>query len=255
MNYFHSETAAARYAAGRPDFHANTIDQIRKFLGITGKWDKALDVACGTGLSTKALLAIANEVYGTDISAEMIKHAPEPGRIQYSLAPAENQPFENEMFDLITVSSGLHWFNIDAFLTEANRLLKPGGRLVIYENYFTGEMDGNDEFKEWLRETYLQRFPSPPRNKHYDWSAENLRSKNFSIQMPENFKNPVSFSKRQMINYFTTQSNIIAVVERGEHTFPEAEQWLANELSRFFKDENASRIISYGNWIKYLQKI
>ena len=115
----------------------------------------------------------------------MLELAHEKDQIQYEIAAAENQPFEDGEFDLITVSSGVHWFNIDTFLNEANRLLKEKGWLVIYENFFAGEMDGNADFKDWMNDVYLQRFPSPPRNKNYDWSPENLHSKNFSIQMPE----------------------------------------------------------------------
>jgi ubiquinone/menaquinone biosynthesis C-methylase UbiE len=256
MNYFGSKTAAEKYATGRPDFHANTINHIKDFLKLNGKLDKVLDVACGTGLSTKALLPIANHVYGTDLSAEMLNVAYDKDKINYTIAPAEQQPFENNEFDLITVSSGVHWFNIDAFLVEANRLLKINGWLVIYENFFSGEMNELDDFKIWVNEVYYkQSFPSPPRNKNYDWSQVNLQSKNFTIQIPENFKNQVSFTRKQLVNYFMSQSNIIAAVESGKTTYSEVEKWLDKELSEFFEDSNITRMINYGNWIKYLQKV
>ncbi|MBL7709803.1 MAG: methyltransferase domain-containing protein, partial [Chitinophagaceae bacterium] len=71
MNYFDPKTAAERYSKGRPDFHHNTIRHIKEYLQLDKKLDAALDIACGTGLSTKALLEIATTVYGTDISQEM----------------------------------------------------------------------------------------------------------------------------------------------------------------------------------------
>jgi ubiquinone/menaquinone biosynthesis C-methylase UbiE len=150
MEYFSSKEAAERYFAGRPDFHPGTIDKIRDFLQPGGKLSKALDIACGTGLSSKALLGIADKVYGTDISAEMLELAHEQDEINYCLAAAEKQPFADNTFDLVTVSSGVHWFSIDEFLKEANRVLKPGAWLVIYENYFTGKMTGNESFKGWV---------------------------------------------------------------------------------------------------------
>jgi ubiquinone/menaquinone biosynthesis C-methylase UbiE len=256
MNYFGSKTSAQRYAIGRPDFHAGTINRVKDFLGIENKASKALDIACGTGLSAKALLLIADEVYATDISEEMLNIAPKRERIHYQLAPAENQPFNDVELDLITVGSGVHWFDIDAFLTEANRLLKPGGWLVLYENYFPAEMPGDESLKGWMKEVYLPRFPSPPRNKNYAWTTENLQTKNFTIQIPENFINTVNFTKRQLVNYLTTQSNVIAAVESSRYTYEEVEQWLIDGLSPFFgKGENDIREIHYGNWIKYLQKI
>jgi ubiquinone/menaquinone biosynthesis C-methylase UbiE len=255
MNFFSSSIAAERYAAGRPDFHANTINRVRDFLNIDSKLPRALDIACGTGLSAKALLPVAEKVYGTDMSEEMLSRAHEKSKIYYAVATAEKQPFDDAEFDLITVSSGVHWFNIDAFLMEANRLLKMKGWLVIYENFFAGEMEENEEFKKWANEVYLQRFPSPPRNKYYDWSEDNMRPMNFTIHTPENFKNQVAFNKSQLINYFTTQSNIIAAVDSGKYTYGEIEEWLNNELPVYFENESATRIVSYGNWIKYLQKM
>src|SRR5450432_2676543 len=115
MNYFNPKTAAERYSKGRPDFHSNTIKHIKNFLYLDNKADKALDIACGTGLSTKALLEIATDVYGTDASQQMLNFAPLTSKINYSVASAEQQPFADNYFDLITVSSGVHWFDIDKF--------------------------------------------------------------------------------------------------------------------------------------------
>src|SRR5882757_4536434 len=104
MNHFASRASAEKYIIGRPDFHDNTISRIQAFLNIHDKLPKVLDVACGTGLSAKALLPIAQEVYATDLSSEMLNLAMEKDKIHYEVAAAESQPFENEEFDLITVS-------------------------------------------------------------------------------------------------------------------------------------------------------
>ena len=170
MNYFSTKAAAERYSLGRPDFHRNTINHIKDFLRLETKFDKALDIACGTGLSTKALLEIATNVYGTDISQDMLNVAPKTGGIKYITAPAEEQPFPDNCFDLITVSSGIHWFDIDKFLIEACRLLKSKSWLILYENHFTSEMVDNAAFKTWFTSIYLKKYPSPPRNNKYLWT-------------------------------------------------------------------------------------
>lgn len=254
MNYFQPVSAAERYAKGRPDFHSNTIQHIKEYLQLTSKLDAALDIACGTGLSTKALLTIAKHVYGTDTSKAMLDLAAGSDTIQYIQAPAEQQPFPDSSFDLITVSSGVHWFAIDQFLAEANRLLKPKAWLVLYENYFIAEMQGHAAFTDWFRNVYLQKFPSPPRNNDYPWTDENLAPKNFRLATEERFKNPIRFTKSQLSLYFTTQSNIIAAVEKGITTYHEAEDWLGNELSLFFTGDDTVETIYYGNWIKYIQR-
>lgn len=255
MNYFSPHSAAERYSRGRPDFHANTIRHIRDYLQLHEPVAPALDIACGTGLSTKALLEIATQVYGTDISEEMLKRAPLPEKIQYKLAPAEKQPFADNTFELITVSSGVHWFNIEAFLRETHRLLKHDGWLVIYENHFIAEMDGQPAFPNWFKEVYLKTFPSPPRNNSFDWSDTNLGQYHFRMANEEIFTNPVQLTREQLILYFTTQSNIIAAVESGKTNYEAVEDWLSESLRPFFPDPTEPQTIHYGNWIKYIQRL
>jgi ubiquinone/menaquinone biosynthesis C-methylase UbiE len=159
------------------------------------------------------------------------------------------------VFDLLTVCSGVHWFNIDAFLAEAYRILKSDGWLILYDNFFLSEMKDMVEFQSWFPEVYLAKFPSPARNNNYNWSPEHLSLKNFTLQKEEVFKNETSFLKEELILYFTTQSNISAVVESRAYNYAEIEDWLNIELKRFFPDPKEKRTLYYGNKIQYLQKI
>ena len=134
MNYFSPKNTAERYAKGRPYFHPNTIEKISTTLNLKHKIDKALDVACGTGLSTKALLDIAESVYGTDTSEEMLNYASLNESIHFQKAQAEQLPFSDLEFDLVTVCSGVHWFQIDVFLKESHRILKTNAWLVLYRS-------------------------------------------------------------------------------------------------------------------------
>ena len=254
MNYFTPKSAAERYSKGRPNFHSNTISHIKAFLHLDKKLDNALDVACGTGLSTKALLEIATHVYGTDPSQEMLNLALQPDKIHYALALAEQQPFADNKFDLITVSSGVHWFDIDQFLLEANRLLKSKSWLVLYENHFIAEMAGNNNFSSWFPNIYLKKFPSPPRNNSYDWTNQHLKPKNLNFINEERFKNSVALNKKQLALYFTTHSNIIAAVEKGQTTYEQVDDWLNEELASFFENDETTQTIDFGNWIKYIQR-
>ena len=254
MNYFNPKTTAERYSKGRPDFHSNTIKHIKDYLHLDKKLNNALDIACGTGLSSKALFEIAINVYGTDTSQEMLNFASQPDKIHYSIASAEQQPFANNSFDLITVSSGVHWFDIDKFLIEASRLLKSKSWLVLYENHFISEMVGNDNFSNWFPNSYLKKFPSPPRNNTYAWTNENLNPKNFNFITEEKFKNSITLTKKQLALYFTTQSNIIAAVEKKQTTYEQVENFLDQELASFFDNDDTTQTINYGNWIKYIQR-
>lgn len=254
MNYFLPNTAAERYSLGRPNFHSNSIQHIREFLKLTNKFEHALDIACGTGLSTQALLDIAEHVYGTDSSQAMLDLALQKDKIFYQLAESESQPFTEHQFDLITVCSGVHWFDINKFLREANRLLKNKSWLIIYDNFFLGEMKGNLEFKKWYHTVYLKEFPPPIRNDAYEWKKENLLELNLNFVKEEKFDNPIFFNTSELIHYFTTQSNVISKVEKRETTYDHTEFWLHHELSPFFKTQDDRKNFRFGNWIKYLRK-
>jgi ubiquinone/menaquinone biosynthesis C-methylase UbiE len=168
----------------------------------------------------------------------MLNFALQSDKINYSIASAEQQPFADNYFDLITVSSGVHWFDIDKFLIESNRLLKSKSWLVPYENYFISEMVGNDNFTNWFPNVYLKKYTSPPHNNSYSWTNEKLNPKNFNFVTEERFKNSITFNKKQLALYFTIQSNIISAVEKSETTYDQVENWLNTELAAFFDNDN-----------------
>lgn len=115
-------------------------------------------------------------------------------------------------------------------------------------------MIGNDSFTKWFPEVYLKKFPSPPRNNAYDWANENLNPKNLNFITETKFKNPVSLNKKKLALYFTTQSNIIAAVKKKLTTYDQVENWLDEELSSFFANDDTTQTINYGNWVKFIQR-
>jgi hypothetical protein len=115
-------------------------------------------------------------------------------------------------------------------------------------------MIGNNNFTDWFPNVYLKKFPSPPRNNTYSWTNENLIRKNFIFVNEERFKNSVTLNKNQLALYFTTQTNVIAAVEQNKTTYEQVENWLDQELSSFFCDNESTQTINYGNWIKFIQR-
>jgi ubiquinone/menaquinone biosynthesis C-methylase UbiE len=255
LNYFESQRSADLYLQGRPDFHEKSIKLIRKYLNLEKPVAKALDIACGTGLSTQALLPIANKVYGTDSSVAMLNNAPHKDRIHYHQATADKQPFEDDFFDLITVCSGIHWFDIDSFLVEANRILKPQAWLVLYDNFFLSHMEKDPSFKDWHQQVYLHKFPAPARNDKYDWSDTNLNTKRFEPTHEETFTNTVAFSQKDLLRYLMSQSNTISVIEKGDTTDEIVREWIIAELASFFPEPDHKHFFTFGNWILYLHNI
>ncbi len=213
----------------------------------------ALDVGCGTGLSTVALTEIATHVLGMDISAEMMTLAPRDARLTYVVAPAEQMPPRAEAFDVLTVSSAFHWLQCDAFLGEARRVLRSQGWLVIYDNYFSAHMLDDATFHAWFREYYLQRYPLPPRNREPFGAADAERA-GYRFAAQDSYETTVRFRHDGLIAYLVTQSNIIAAVEGGRESLTEVEAWLATQLEPFFTPHGEGTF-RFRGFIWYLAKM
>lgn len=96
---------------------------------------RVLEVACGTGISTRHLaqaLPKGSEIVATDLNPAMLAHAEKvngslPG-VSYSQADALDLPFDDASFDAVVCQFGIMFFPDKAKgMTEMHRVLKPGG--------------------------------------------------------------------------------------------------------------------------------
>jgi len=228
------------------------MGRIRLHLELKGKIERALDVGCGTGLSTIALKTIAVSVTGVDISDDMLNLALRDAGIEYHNVSAEDLSlFGDESFDIVTTSLAFHWFDHRRFLSEAYRVLKKGGWLIPYTNGFYGIMKGNENFEKWNSESYAKRYPTPARNTT-PLTKELGEEFGFSNFHMEKFQNEVDFTPQELSGYLTTQSNIIAAVEQGTETIDQASDWLYENIKSFFSSEKAA--FTFGGGIWYFQK-
>ena len=123
-------------------------------FGIHRLWKKSLinmmnpssnqnliDVACGTGDIAKLFVKHVNKlsrIACVDPNKGMISKGKEKlskfKNINWVISPAEKIPLSDNLFDFYTISFGLrNTANIDKALSEAYRVLKPGGRFLCLE--------------------------------------------------------------------------------------------------------------------------
>jgi SAM-dependent methyltransferase len=229
-NPFAAPGVGVHYDRGRPFHHPRSLDRILAIVGET-KIDRALDIACGTGMSTVAMAAHAPAVVGVDVSPEMLRSARHAPGVRYLLGSAERMPVVPGAFDAATCCSGVHWFDQGAFFEELHRVLRPGGWVGLYDHYFTGEMPGVPEFGDWLHEA-LSRYPLPPRNPQVG-DPSSLEPDGFEKIGDELFADDIEMTHSQLIDYQLTISNFVDAAERGV-TRAELEAWALASTAPLF---------------------
>ena len=154
---------------GGPDLDALVIA-----AGGTGV-ERALDVGSGTGHSTLALAATVKDVVGLDLTEHMLDEARRlalEARIanaSFQLGDAEELPFEDAHFDVVTARVCTHHFSdMRGALRQIARVLRPGGCFVVSDSV-APEDPAQDTFLNCVE---LLRDPSHVRNYRVsEWEA------------------------------------------------------------------------------------
>ncbi len=251
MAYFSSKDEAERYARSRPFFRPLALDRALAALNVRERIPLAIDVGCGTGQSAVALLDIAESVVGIDISQGMLLYAERRSRVHYAQAFAESMPLRSDSTPLMTTALAFHWFDRERFLREAWRVIRGEGWLVVYNNGFRGIMRENPGFRDWGREVYLKRFPTPPRDSQ-PLTLEQAGKAGIAFIGEDTFDNEVTFTPEELVAYLLTQSNIVAAVDSGRDTLESAQAWLLDQVRLFFGDMPGTFVFGTRSW--YLQK-
>ena len=96
---------------------------------------KILDIAAGTGSSSRPLVDKGAEVTALDFSQGMIEQGRKQNKnINFVQGDALKLPFEDNLFEVTTISFGLrNTSSTEIALKEALRVTKDGGRIVVAE--------------------------------------------------------------------------------------------------------------------------
>jgi len=169
----------------RSTFHASSerlqevLDLARPKLG-----DLVLDVATGTGNTAFALAPYVRRVIGLDVTREMLEQArrltTERGikNVDWVLGDVVALPFQDDTFDLYTVRAAPHHFgDINGFLSEAFRVLKPDRDAVFID------CSPPAAARDVLHEVELRRDPSHVKALTVDEWSEHFERAGFEIEV------------------------------------------------------------------------
>ncbi|MBC8224207.1 methyltransferase domain-containing protein [Candidatus Bathyarchaeota archaeon] len=184
---------------------------MRQLLGDmdVGEAPVALDVACGTGISTFALIENTGgkgEFHGVDISEGMLEGARRSAEahgltnVRFTKGDAENLDYTDAKFDVVISNMSLQFFpDKPRALAEMHRVLKPGGRLAIL--FGAGPMFR--EVWEVLGEAAARR----PEHPGFAASVEEIKAMHIGLEETEallegtGFEKTYVYARHRLVHY------------------------------------------------------
>ena len=155
MTTDHDAYVAGRFDESEARFKAEVAAddvRLRAVLEALGPVDgrRVLDLGCGKGRFAAHLEAAGAEVVGLDLSAGMLAHATGIDRVR---ASAKRLPFADGLFDaVVAIEVFEHVGAVGPAISEARRVLRPGGRLVMVDKNL-GALDAR---RPWLPSLLLK---------------------------------------------------------------------------------------------------
>ena len=186
---------AEHYVDSKPHAQGASLQWLLANIQPAADW-QILDIATGAGHTAFLFAAQVATVLATDLTPEMLtqtaKLAAAKGitNLRTEIADAEALQFADGSFDLVTCRIAPHHFgNINAFVAESYRVLKPAGVFALVDNVMPDGQDGDycNAFEK-LRDPSHGRCLSMA-----EWHSE-LVTAGFAIRREETIRKPMEFA-------------------------------------------------------------
>jgi SAM-dependent methyltransferase len=119
----HFSRHSLQYVEFRPHYPGELFQYLASLPRLR---DRAWDCGTGNGQAGVDLAMYFREVVATDPSANQLAHARAHPQVKYLVASAEQCPLAAGSVDLVTVAQALHWFDIERFYEQVQRVSRPG---------------------------------------------------------------------------------------------------------------------------------
>jgi SAM-dependent methyltransferase len=114
------------YDAARPTYPSAVYDAL-------GELGHCLELGAGTGIASEQLASRAERLVVTDLGPKMLARGLSKHHWPGVVARAEALPFQGSAFDTVCGAQMWHWTSPPAG-EEVHRVLRPGGRLLLWWN-------------------------------------------------------------------------------------------------------------------------
>jgi hypothetical protein len=228
-------TQSKAYAQFRPSYPHELFDYILQFVQ---QRKCAWDCATGNGQAAKVLAEYFEKVEASDLSESQINNAVPKTNIQYRICPAEQTPFADNSFDLITVAQAYHWIHWKKFHDEARRVGKNNSVITVwgYNNFTTDD----DKLNQLLHHFYYDIVFSywDAERRHVEKNYESVEF-NFDLLPAQSFGTDLIYTKEHLIGYLQSWSAVQNYIKANDSS---PVGLIMNDLDSIWKEEETKKV-------------
>lgn len=116
-----------RYKRARPTYPPELMATL---AALAPSRRLAWDSGTGNGQAALGLATHFDAVFATDPSPQQLANAAPHRRITYAVETAEEVSLADASVDLVLAAQAMHWYDLDRFYRQVERVLRPGGILA-----------------------------------------------------------------------------------------------------------------------------
>ena len=211
---YRSERLAESYARFRPPVHQAVCARMMKRISPNGRLQTALDVGCGAGASTKALLPHVGRVVGVDPYSEMVNRAAvNVPSASFVRGRFEALPFASASFQLVTTAGAINYADVNLALAEASRVLQPSGWFAAYDFSAARRLSVDSQLPS-RHLAFRAQYPSVP-GYALDLALMPYAEHGLKPLGSARFEVCVSMSVNEYVQYILGESGVEIAIARG----------------------------------------